>query len=150
MTRLFSSMKCGSMPAPGPGVARVVPGRQPPLGEVDRHPGRAGREGLPDVLLALADQVFLELLPRVAGDLAVQRVQQGEHGRGDHRLLHRLVRHPDGLLQRVRGVGLVPERAAGQPGQLAVVAVGEDREELAAVPARWSASPVPASVSVIA
>ncbi len=72
----------------------------------------------------------LEVVPRVAGDLLLQGVEQRQHRRGDHRLLHRLVRVADRPLQRVGGIGLVAERAAGQLGQLAVVAVGEDGEEL--------------------
>ena len=85
----------------------------------------------PDVLLALVDQVLLEVVPRVAGDLLLQGVQEREHRRGDHRLLHRLVGVADRPLQRVGGIRLVAERAAGQLRQLAVVAVGEDGEELA-------------------
>jgi hypothetical protein len=104
------------------------------LGEVDGHPGRAGRERLPDILLALPDQVLLERLPGVAGQLLIQRVQQGQHGRRYHGLLHRLMGQPDGLGQGVRGVSLVAERAAGQPGQLPVMPVREDREVLSPGP----------------
>jgi len=41
----------------GPRVARIVAGCQPPLGEVDGDPRRAGAECLADVLLALVDEV---------------------------------------------------------------------------------------------
>ncbi len=131
-TWLISSMKVRQQAAPGPRVARVVPGRQPPFGEVDRHPGRAGREGLPDVLLALVDKVGFELLAAVSGDFLVQRVQQREHRRGDDCLLHRPARHRKRLRQRLGGVGAVPERAADQLRQLPVVPVGEDGEVLTA------------------
>ena len=115
----------------GPGVARVVLVRQPPLGEVDRDAHRAGVEAAADVLLALVDEVVEELLARVALDLALERVEQHQHRRGDDGLLDRLGGDRAVLLDELRRVGLVAERAAGQPRQLAVVAVVEDREELA-------------------
>ena len=134
--------------AAGPRVAGIVAAGEPPFGEVDRDPGRPGREALADVLLALVAQIAQELLARVARDLAVERIEQRQHRGRDHRLLHRLGRHLDRLCEIVGGVGLVPERAAGQARQLAVMAVGEDREILA-VAARWfGARPVPARVSV--
>ena len=125
----------------GPRVAGICPGGQAALGEVDGHSRRASGECLPDVLLALVDEVFLEALPRVAGNVVVQRVQQRQHGRGDHGLLHRLAGQPDRLAQRVRRVGLVPERPAGEPRQLPPVPVGKDREVLAPVPGQLVGKP---------
>ena len=114
----------------GPRIARVVLVRQPALGEVDRDPDRAGVEALADVLLALVDDVVEELVARVPGELVLQRVQQAHHRRRDHRLLDRVRGDLHVLLDELRGVGLVAERPAGQPRELAVVAVVEDREEL--------------------
>ena len=132
MTRLLSSMKCGQHAGARPWVTGIGPCGQAAFGEVDRHPHRAGGKRLADVLLALVDQVVLEVLTGVSGYLVAQRVQQGEHRRRDHRLLHRLGGAADRLLQCVCCICPVPERTAGQPRQLTVVTVGEDREVLAA------------------
>ena len=45
------------------------------------------------------------------------------------------------LAERVRRVGLIPEGAAGQPRKLPPVAVGKDREELAAIPGQVVGQP---------
>ena len=114
----------------GPGVARVVLVREAALGEVDRDAHGAGVEALADVLLDLVAEVVEELLARVAVDLALERVEQHQHRRRDHRLLDRMRGDRLVLLDELGGEGLVAERAAGQPRELAVVAVVEDREEL--------------------
>jgi hypothetical protein len=119
-------------PGPRPRVPRVLTGGQAPLGEVHRNPHGPGRERLPDVLLALVDERSLELLAAVTLHRVLQRVQQSQHRGCDHRLLHRLRREADRLLQRVCRVLVVGERPAEQLGQLTAVAVGEDREELPA------------------
>ena len=118
--------------AAGPGVARIVAAGEPALGEVDRDPDGARGEGGAHVLLALVDQVGLEGLARVALDLLVERIEQRQHRGRDDRLLHRLGRGLDRELERIGGEALVAEGAAGQPRQLAMVAVGEDGEILAA------------------
>ena len=115
----------------GPGVARVVLVREPALGEVDRDAHGAGGERLPDVLLDLVAEVVEELVARVALDLALERIQQHQHRRRDHRLLDRVAGDRLVLLDELGRERLVAERAAGQPRQLAVVTVVEDREELA-------------------
>ena len=84
-----------------------------------------------DVLLALVAQVAEELLARVAGDLALERVQQHQHRRRDHRLLHRVGGDRAVLLHELGRERLVAERPARQARELAVVAVVEDREVLA-------------------
>lgn len=116
-----------------PGVARVGAGGEAPLGEVDGDAGRPGLEGPPYVALALVGQVALELLLRVAVDLALEGVEQVQHRRRDDGLLDRPVRVAHRLREGVSGVGLVPERPAGEAGEPAAVAVGEDREELPAL-----------------
>ena len=113
-----------------PGVARVVLVREPALGEVDRDAHGAGGERLPDVLLDLVAEVVEELLARVALDLALERIQQHQHRRGDHGLLDRLAGDRLVLLDELGGERLVAERAAGQARELAVVTVVEDGEEL--------------------
>ena len=113
-----------------PRVARVVLVREPALGEVDRDADGAGVEAAPDVLLALVAQVGEELVARVAGQLLVERVEQHQHRRGDDGLLDRVRRDRAVLLDELRRERLVAERAAGEPRQLAMVAVVEDREEL--------------------
>ena len=115
----------------GPGVARVVLVREAALGEVDRDAHRAGGERLADVLLGLVAEVGEELLARVALDLALERVEQHQHRGGDDGLLDGLGGDRLVLLDELRGERLVAERAAGEARELAVVAVVEDREELA-------------------
>ena len=132
ITRLLRSMNSCSMSLFGPGVARVVLVRQPALGEVDRdahgagvealrgcpsRPRRTGRRGT-----GRASSPAISLL---------ERVEQHQHRRRDHGLLDRVRRDRAVLLDELRRERLVAERAAGQPRQLAVVAVVEDREELA-------------------
>ena len=75
-TVAISSMKCGSRPASVQGVARILLQRKPPFGEIDRDAGGACGEGLADVLLALVDQVRLELLARVVRYFDVQRAAE--------------------------------------------------------------------------
>ena len=115
---------------PGPGIAGIVLVRQPALGEVDRDPDRAGGEALADVLLALVDHIGQELLPRIAVEFPLQRIQEAHHRRRDHRLLDGMSGRLDVLLDELGRVGLVAERSPGQPRQLAMMAVIEDREEL--------------------
>ena len=88
-------------------------------------------KALADVLLDLVAEVAEELLARVALDLALERVEQHQHRGRDDGLLDGLRGDRLVLLDELRGERLVAERAAGQPRQLAVVAVVEDREELA-------------------
>ena len=94
-----------------------------PFGEVDGNPDRSCGEALADVALALVDGVGEELLPRVAGDLRLERVEQHQHRRRDDRLLDRLGGDLLVLLHELRRVALLPEGTARQPGQLPVMPV---------------------------
>lgn len=114
-----------------PGIPRIILRRQAALSEVDTHALRARREAAADVLDALGDHVLDELGFGVAGDLAVQGVQEVHHGRGDDGLLHGLGGVGLGELEVVVREGLVPEGSPDQAGQLAVVPVVEDGEVLA-------------------
>ena len=114
-----------------PGVARVVLVRQPALGEVDRDAHGARVEAPADVLLDLVAEVGEELVARIPRDLLLERVEQHQHRGRDHRLLDRVRRDRAVLGHELRRERLVAERPAGQPRELAVVAVVEDREELA-------------------
>ena len=141
ITRLFSSTEMRQHVPAGPRVAVVVPGGQPSLGEVDRHPRRPGRERLPDVLLASSTRSASNsawVYPGISSssgysnasiDGAITACFIGRWAIGKR------------LVERVGGVGLVRGRAAGEPGQLPVVTVGEDGEVLPAGPGQMIGQP---------
>ena len=138
ITPLISSMKCGSSPAPVHGLrgsSRVA--RRPSVKSTDTRAAPAANAWRMSFSHS-STSVRLELLAAVALHRVLQRVQQRQHRRRDHGLLHRLGRVADRLAQRVGRV-LVVRRTGRctQLGQLPAVAVGEDREEL---PARARAS----------
>src|SRR6476646_5890261 len=125
-TWLLRSMKSWSMFRPVQGLREsFLLARRPPVTSTETPTAPA------DVLLDLVAEIREELLARVALDLALERIEQHQHRRGDDRLLDVVRGDLPVLLDELRREGLVAEGAAGQAGQLAVVAVVEDREELA-------------------
>ena len=129
-TRLSSSIKCGQQIAGRPGIARIVARRQAPFREVHHDVRGAGREARADVLLTFVDDVVLELLARITRQIAIERVKEIHHRWRDHRLMERLAGHLDRLFDELARVEIVAKRAAGDLGQLAIVAIGKDREIL--------------------
>jgi len=91
-----------------------------------------GRKARSNVFLAFVDDVFLELLTRITWQIAIELVKQIHHRGRDYRLMKRLVGHLGRLLYKIAGVEVVFERATGNLGQLAIVAVGKNCEILAA------------------
>jgi hypothetical protein len=88
----------------------------------------AGRETRAYVLLTFVDDVFLKLLARIPRHFAVEWVKEIHHRRRDHRLMERLAGHLDCLLDQLTRVEIVVKRAAGDLGQLAIMAVSKDRK----------------------
>ena len=116
---------------PGPRVFGVIAAGKTPLGKINRNAFGTRRESLADVFRTFVDKIVIELRAGIAFQLAVERIEQRQHRRRDNRLLQRLFGHGLGLLDILRGIGLVFERPAGQARQLAMVAVGKNGEILA-------------------
>ena len=83
-----------------------------------------------DVFLTFIDDVILKLLPRIARQIAIELIKQIHHGGRDHSLMERFAGHFDGFFDKLARIEIVAERAAGHLGQLAIVAIGKDREIL--------------------
>src|SRR6516164_5786363 len=118
----------GQKVASGPRVARIVARRQAPFRKVHDHVYGAGREARADVLLTLVDDVLLKLLARIPCHFAVEWVKEIHHRRRDYRLVERLARYLDRLLDQLACVEIVVKRTAGDLGQLAIMTVSKDRK----------------------
>src|SRR3954468_12354346 len=114
-SRLLRSMNSWSMSLPVQGLPEsFLFARRPSVKSTDTRAAPAA-----NVRLALVHDVLEELLARVPLDLAFEGIEQHHHRQGDHGLLDVPSRDLLVLLDKLRRVGLVAERAAGQLRELA-------------------------------
>ena len=69
----------GQKVARSPRVTRIVAWRQPSFRKVHHHVCRPSRKARADVLLGFVDDIFLKLLARIPGQVAVERVKKIHH-----------------------------------------------------------------------